>query len=267
MKKLIPIALFLGIILIICSPVSSEKISNLSNQKNNVANAEKQNSEIHDQIAQPLSSNINSGQGTQHDDGTNNEKEKRILDLFLVVFTGVLAIVAFFQWRTFRTQAQQLQQTNEVMKDTAQRQLRAYVCISSGIIEFSRGRDVPIVKVNYKNCGQTPAYDVRSWIHIWITDDPLKEILPVPPEDYMTSVSIIPPGGFHFMVIEKDPPIPSNVLHLIGTSQGTVYIYGEIRYRDAFNIERFTRYRLIYGGSEENHGGHLKPHTDGNDAN
>jgi len=65
-------------------------------------------------------------------------------------------------------------------------------------------------------------------------------------------------------------------VHLIGTKIGTVYVYGEIRYRDAFGKERYTKYRLMYGGADGGRKGldakgvpigYLQPEIEGNEAN
>jgi hypothetical protein len=197
---------------------------------------------------------------------TQTENNEKKTDWWIVYATVALAVVGSLQLFAFILQAKRLKQTINVMKDTTQRQLRAYVCISGGTIKFDR-KDAPVVHVEYKNSGQTPAYDVCGWHHIWITGYPLTEELPEPPKSFTTSQSIIPPGGHAFILIPKDPPVPAQSVHLLGTPEGTIYIYGEIRYRDAFRVNRFTKYRLMYGGPEGIHGEHLKPHTEGNEAN
>jgi hypothetical protein len=45
-------------------------------------------------------------------------------------------------------------------------------------------------------------------------------------------------------------PIPAFLLPILGTPQATLYVYGEITYRDAFKDERLTNFRMIYGGPE-----------------
>jgi hypothetical protein len=55
----------------------------------------------------------------------------------------------------------------------------------------------------------------------------------------------------------------------------TVYVYGKVRYIDAFGKEQQTEYRLIYGGKDGGRKklhkegfvmGILQPDTEGNDA-
>src|SRR5207245_7595708 len=129
--------------------------------------------------------------------------------------------------------------------DAAVRQLRAYVCLSGALIAFKKA-NAPEVQVDMKNCGQTPAYDVRQWIHTWIEEHPLKVALPEPPADFPMSIAILLPGGNNMMVIERKPPISQEILNVLGTSQATLYIYGKLTYKDAFGHYRNTDYRLIH---------------------
>ena len=104
-------------------------------------------------------------------------------------------------------------------------------------------------------------------LYIWITGWPLTEMLPVPEKGFRTAKSILPPGNHEIMVWKKEPPIPSKNLPLIGTPAGTIYVYGEIYYVDAFKKERFTKYRLIYGGpTGHSRQGFLMPNSEGNEA-
>ena len=90
--------------------------------------------------------------------------------------------------------------------------------------------------------------DTASWIEEW----PLKVALPMPGEDFQMAASIVPPGGESILILAKEPPVSPQSVHLIGSKVGTVYVYGEIRYTDAFGKKRRTKYRLHFGGQ---HGG------------
>jgi hypothetical protein len=143
--------------------------------------------------------------------------------------------------------------------------LRAYVCVKGVTITF-KTRDAPVANVQITNFGRTPAYNVRAWIHMWIHEHPLKVALPVPPSDLMRANSILAPGNHIYMVMPKKPPVPAESVALLGTKEGTIYIYGRVDYRDVFGKEQWTNYRLIYGGPEPLYGEDLQPDSDGNDA-
>lgn len=152
------------------------------------------------------------------------------------------------QTKAMEDAAHATEKSVELAADSAQRQLRAYVCVSSALVKFYGSMFE--AQVHIKNSGPTPAYDVRQWIHVWIEGYPLKIVLPEAPEGFKMSSSIIPPSGTSIMICGRDAQtiIPPNVT--LGSPQATVYIYGEIRYLDAFRIERKTRYRMIWGGPE-----------------
>lgn len=160
------------------------------------------------------------------------------------------------------------------MDENAVRQLRAYVCVSTALIKFARP-DIPEAQIHIKNCGQTPAYDVRHWIGMWIEEYPLKVVLAEPPPDFSMSTALLAPGGESIMIFPKPLPVPPDSIKLLGKPEGTIFIYGKVAYKDGFGKERYTNYRLMYGGSEAVRSrtidgvttGMLKPDTDGNDAN
>ena len=62
---------------------------------------------------------------------------------------------------------------------------------------------------------------------------------------------------------------------MIGTASLTLYVYGELRYRDTFGKDWATKYRLIHGGNEGtgkrtgkdgDEGWLLKPDAEGNET-
>jgi hypothetical protein len=157
--------------------------------------------------------------------------------------------------------------------DTAQRHLRAYVCVATGGVRF-KAPNLPEAEIQVKNYGLTPAYDVKMWLHTWIEEFPLKVALPTPAGGFNMSAAILAPNEKPHVLISGDAPVPAENVHLIGTPKGTIYIYGEIRYKDVFGVERHTKYRFIHGGAEgtvrRQDGkipyGFIKPDSQGNEA-
>ena len=146
-------------------------------------------------------------------------------------------------------------------------ELRAYVHVDTAEINVEN-RNAPSIKVTARNFGRTPAMNVRHWIHMWTEKYPL-----------LVRIYCL----FRRMVfrwrhlcchqavitkcpsIESHPPLPDIVASLLGTPEATLYVYGEISYRDVFGENRNTRYRLMYGGTEPVDEKHLKPDVDGNE--
>jgi hypothetical protein len=160
------------------------------------------------------------------------------------------------------------------MRDTAEKQLRAYLCVDSAVLKFPQP-DVPEAQIHFKNCGQTPAREVQGWIHTWFTEHPLREALPTAPETLRKGTETVAAGGKTIFVAPRKPPLPHPNLALLGTEKFTLYVYGEVRYEDIFDREQWTRFRLIYGGAEgtrkisDKDGTELwllKPDTEGNEA-
>jgi hypothetical protein len=155
-------------------------------------------------------------------------------------------------------------------KDTAQRQLRAYVCVHESLLKFPHvGIESPVhipiedmpnilrhkasrndlppgrieAQIHFKNCGQTPAYDVRMWIRTWFGAYPLEAALPKPPKDFRMSSAVLGPGGKTIMISPEKPELTKEQMNLLGARpEYTMYIYGQVAYRDAFGKDRFTNY-------------------------
>ena len=199
--------------------------------------------------------------------------------LVIIGFGGTIAAIWTLltirrQTSAIERQVQEMRKTTDLMSDTATRQLRAYVCVNAAKMEFVKP-GVPQAYVEMKNCGQTPAYDVRGWIHTWFAEFPLKENMPNAPDDFSRSKDTLAPGRKSTYASGLNPPIPDHFLAILGTTKFTMYVYGEISYKDIFGCVRTTKYRLIHGGNEgtrktkDSKGAEyflLKPDTEGNET-
>ena len=203
-----------------------------------------------------------------------------MIDLLTACFTGGLLLVAavqallfLFQLRLMRKSLDAAvgatnvaQSTLVLMKDTAQRQLRAYISVVAAKIEFPVPGQ-PKSTLTFRNAGQTPAHDVKIWIHQWVAAYPLDVALPTPPPDFVTARDTLGAGASCHMTNEAPHPVAKEpFLTLIGTSEGTIYVYGEVSYRDVFGEHHTQKYRLMYGGSEPIVPSALKPCPDGNEG-
>jgi hypothetical protein len=191
----------------------------------------------------------------------------------MLLVAAVQAFLFLFQLRLMRKSLESAadatrvaQSTLAIMKDTAQRQLRAYISVTAAKIEFPEpGR--PKSTLTFKNAGQTPAHNVQVWIHQWAAEYPLEVTLPTPPDDFVMAKSTLGAGAHNHIANEAPQPIfKTSHLDLVGTAQGTIYVYGEISYSDVFGNRHVQQYRLMYGGSEPVVPGALKPCVDGNNG-
>jgi len=143
---------------------------------------------------------------------------------------------------------QQTQQIIERMKDTAKKELRAYVCISTAQIAFIQER-APSVEVQLKNSGKTPAHDVRMWIALGDGPYPWRTFPPAP-EGLDMSISVIGPGEEPQAMEKQFRVFPEDLKLIIGTPILSLYVWGKVTYRDIFGDEWYTEYRLMFGGAE-----------------
>jgi hypothetical protein len=171
---------------------------------------------------------------------------------------------------------------------TAERQLRAYILVenASVVSAFMDGRTrvwgtdtgrgggpIPIeagyqpkATFMFKNFGPTPAHDVEIFSNLAIVPWPIKEE-DLPELDVkMGSREIIGPGGTRRKVELFEQPHAISPVEWAGLTGGTqaLVFFGEVRYVDAFNSDRITRYRYFCGGEMGVRGSELSAHFEGN---
>lgn len=177
--------------------------------------------------------------------------------LLLVVVTAGLIWIAVSQIRT------------------AQRQLRAYV-----FAEINEN-DKPVFQPNSevripmraRNRGQTPAYRVSQWVDMKIlpyplVKEPIADRAPEPPG----YIDLGPTA--EFLIIGQIPrALTADELAALKKGTKKLYVFGEIRYRDAFawrrgkRQPRYTRFRFMVHHGPQGEPLGLLACTDGNKAN
>jgi hypothetical protein len=190
--------------------------------------------------------------------------EKPLLDrwltystIFLSAVTFFLALFTAFLWSS----------TSKLVrgaKDTAERELRAYVCVESSTgAEAAEDRRWPTFKIEVKNFGKTPAFDVVTWIGVGIQEYPLTSEFPEPPDEEPQSKTILGPECKTTLIgIFRRTPNTSEI-EAINSGMGAIYIQGRIEYKDAFDKSRFTTFCLVWRGAIKG----LQQYKSGNNAN
>lgn len=184
----------------------------------------------------------------------------------LVAVGALTFIVGIFQLWVFGTQATRLKETVDTMKDTAQRQLRAYVFIQDAYItnvapppplypgqirpptaaEVTNPAVGPVATLTIRNFGQTPAHDVIHWGNICIREYPLVSTLP--PKDMnlpTTRMPLSPDGRSSKNLAMSALLTPQEIQNLRNGTHG-IYVYGDIIYKDIFGNEWFSNYRSVH---------------------
>jgi hypothetical protein len=129
---------------------------------------------------------------------------------------------------------------------TAKQQLRAYICMDSTEVLFSKG--VLVARVIFKNSGQTPAYEVQTWIGTEIAAHPIPVPLPQPRNTNPPKNTLGPDA--RTQLLGPRIPLLEDDLSVMFTTQTTLYVYGQLIYKDAFGDRWHTNFRMIAGGPE-----------------
>jgi hypothetical protein len=183
-------------------------------------------------------------------------QEKTAIYLWMIALTVAVASLMLFQLFALLT-----------MIATTRRQLRAYVFVSRAeIVDLELGA-VPIVQIDIKNTGQTPAYNV---VHVWRCGSfayPLTEKLRLPRQGEPISWAHLGPGAIAKCHRTAEKQIGHGATIELSNRPMAFFVYGEIIYKDAFNKTRFTRYVFFQDGIPRMGPGQLIAHAKGNEAN
>jgi hypothetical protein len=182
------------------------------------------------------------------------------------IFTVILAIATWALYRATRNLVRGAE-------ETAERQLRAYVLVSSAkvtnLTNLVEGNGIPEAIVVIKNSGQTPAYDLHNVTGFTADSYPPRPTIKLTISDkdsiVQTTMPLGPGDTTASNTLGKILTDPQKASLADGT--GVVYVYGTIRYRDVFGKHRCTKYRLMIGGPVGVRGGQLTACEEGNEAN
>jgi hypothetical protein len=156
------------------------------------------------------------------------------------------AAVLVALWFAFRS--------NWIARDTAKRQLRAYVGIEPlGVFERDDDGHI-VVPLALKNAGQTPAYfvDIHNWF--CISEDPVdfdpSKAERDPRPAFRPSELTIGPGETH-TVYARMPFSPTGaVMDAISRKEFAIVHYGVVTYLDAFKVGRNSEFAHYHRGEE-----------------
>ena len=166
-----------------------------------------------------------------------------IVGLGLLFFTLCATIAAALY---ARQAARAAHRTVLVMQDTAERQLRAYITLSAGVVlpsKPSSGEAELVIRL--RNGGATPAYRVRVWHRFKIgesDDEPFAE------EGEFLSEGIVGPGDT--IGINSVEPLDATGTERIKTTYDRFFAWGRVEYCDAFGRPHFFSFKTSATGEE-----------------
>lgn len=159
------------------------------------------------------------------------------------------------------------QQSLELIRSNSERELRAYINFSEGsVVNFETGR--PTIQAVLTNFGATPAYDVVANVGVRLESLPLAGDLTDAAGQAPQKFGVIgPTAPFTIRISLEDPPLGEEHRNAIKKGSAAIFFFGTITYRDAFAVDRITRFRVAYSASAMADGdGSLVVCPEGNDA-
>ena len=163
-------------------------------------------------------------------------KDSSFTDWALVTLTFAYVVVSVLLWLSVQSQV-------KLARDTAQRQLRAYVGVETGSVA-AIGLGVFRASITVKNAGLTPAHNVRHFGELILGSLPEPSTLPEMDESQGASAYVLLPGGEMYAGATSDV-LTTEDWSRIGSKQATLYAYGTILYIDAFQQKRVSTYRMM----------------------
>lgn len=136
----------------------------------------------------------------------------------------------------------------EVTRNTAERQLRAYISVEPHY--EIHPNTVPDYRIKVINRGQTPAYEVLGWSDGAISIGPEDEEL----DEYPTTRKAnainrtLGPGADFYLNASFTKPISNDEIKEMLAGRWWMFVWGEVTYRDAFMQQRYLRFRYRVGG-------------------
>ncbi|RUM05858.1 hypothetical protein [Rhizobium chutanense] len=133
-----------------------------------------------------------------------------------------------------------VQLTSKTSKD----QLRAYVLIDRSGIVFHEGGGASVM-ITVRKGGQTPARDMV--IGCSMKSDDINYPTPLPPVEFnpaMSRFSVLPNGSRD----KEIGPITADQAMALAKGETIMHVWGEVRYRDIFDQNHYSRFHLVGGG-------------------
>lgn len=199
--------------------------------------------------------------GFQHDcvtkakqeyDAYNREQQDLVAQRVTALWTfimGCAAIVGmalsafgvFLVWTTFNA----TKEGNEIARNTAKQQLRAYLHPHDPILERVANGRKPLAKVNVKNYGQTPATHVSSVIYFDFKHVSFEHSEDEADISIAISAAPLAPGASLNQEAESLQIFGSTEFGLMAAETHSIFVYGKVTYWDAFEGQRETHFRFM----------------------
>jgi hypothetical protein len=136
-------------------------------------------------------------------------------------------------------------ESTDLSRDTAKKQLRAYMAIRQGRIFLLEGGALRL-KVEIENFGQTPAYEIQGGFKSAFSAYPRTESWE-PPQASLTSKAIVGSGKAFYMG-GNIPWTQKDIEGLRNSPNKVLFVTGRFTYLDIFKESHGLRVQLVMGG-------------------
>lgn len=134
--------------------------------------------------------------------------------------------------------------SNTIARETAKRELRAYINVAQVRVDGLEGN--ARFCLEYKNCGQTPAYDIRGWNGLELRDAERIKTFESTGND--AGLGVLGPGNSAYFIKPAPRRLVMKEFDMLRAGDAAIYLWGEISYRDIFGERHTTRFRYFIGG-------------------
>lgn len=161
--------------------------------------------------------------------------------IFAAGFSGWLA---FLTHSAIKHAAKDAEKQREVAIDTERRQLRAYTSMDWYPLEDFEESKIPRAGAKVTILGQTPAYDLSLITHIAALPYPLKGDVRNIPGPAVESVArtLLAPNQTASNKLGLTYAPNHDQFQIMNGAGYRIFVWGEVTYRDAFKIDRRTRF-------------------------
>lgn len=190
--------------------------------------------------------------------------------LFYATVVGVVLLAAtLFETRAAAKAAwdmvKKAKEATELTKDTARRELRAYVLVESTKVTFDNGKRAIDYWIQLKNFGQTPAYGLKASFTATFFQGGKIKFLGFQPKRVETLTRADLGGSAPFSVRERITLSDEAIFEAILHEKIRMVVGGHVEYRDVFGQTQTLDFRGIAANLLA-HGWVLAPAEDGNKA-
>lgn len=163
--------------------------------------------------------------------------------LFIAAFTVILAAATALLYFATRDLVRGADKT-------AERQLRAYVhTAESTVTNISTGNGNVTFTIRIKNFGQTPAHKLSVLVAVELAPFPTDvSTLTKPSTESLKNITLGPTAE-NTITMTRAPFSQTEIADM--AARKALYVYGTIRYEDAFGESRSTKFCLIKGGGNQ----------------